>query len=524
MTPNNVMLDDAASAVLTDYGLARSTDARTGTASVALGTPGYAAPEVYRGVRDDPRSDLYGLGGALYLAATGQAPFASSTPAEALAAQLSGERPSVREVRPDLDPALADLIEALLDPSPERRPAGAVAVLDALEGRVALEPAATTMDLDDLAPATRADVVAPAGSPKPRPSEEPVLAAPNAPAPSSGAWWALPMVAALGIVGLAILLAPFAAGSAIAPWVVGLAGLATVSTVAVATLLLRRPPQEVSPAGEAPGRLPSGPFTVVLKRRAATDAASLAAAVARRAGLPVDALPPVEALSQRKVRLVSGVSREVAEDLAQAAETAGWRAKAVDLTPPGPVGVALQHLWVLIPVVWTAFPFLVATGASPLVLLPLFIGMSIVLPILQDALGPPSVSSSVPLAYRRDVAHQAGGGAAGACDAPIDPSGADLSAGRAGGDPVERRRVAGRPAARAGAGGPGRAGPHGGRARLDAPGPRDRGSGADRGEAAGAGRADPGRRVAAGRSASRHGRHELDRSEARPPGHPAARG
>jgi len=35
----------------------------------------YMAPELIKGVRGDPRSDIYGLGVLLYLAATGHLPF-----------------------------------------------------------------------------------------------------------------------------------------------------------------------------------------------------------------------------------------------------------------------------------------------------------------------------------------------------------------------------------------------------------------------------------------------------------------
>lgn len=47
LSPRNVMVAEDGTAVLTDFGLARVTTHATQTATVALGTPGYAAPEIY---------------------------------------------------------------------------------------------------------------------------------------------------------------------------------------------------------------------------------------------------------------------------------------------------------------------------------------------------------------------------------------------------------------------------------------------------------------------------------------------
>lgn len=133
VTPNNVMLDDEGSAVLTDFGLARLQGGPSTGVTGVLGTPGYAPPEVYRGVRTDPRSDLYGLGAVLYYAAAGRGPFKEATPAATLEAQLSGTHRPLQEVRPDLPEALTSLIDGLLARNPDWRPQTASEVLDALD-------------------------------------------------------------------------------------------------------------------------------------------------------------------------------------------------------------------------------------------------------------------------------------------------------------------------------------------------------------------------------------------------------
>jgi tRNA A-37 threonylcarbamoyl transferase component Bud32 len=139
VTPNNVLVDDnGRQGVLSDFGLVRLDDQRTGTATAALGTAGYAAPEVYQGVRADPRSDVYGLGAVLFFAATGRAPFDAPTPMGVLQKQISDEVPVLRSLRPDLPPFLADTIDAMIRRDPEARPQGASEVLDAIDSQAGL--------------------------------------------------------------------------------------------------------------------------------------------------------------------------------------------------------------------------------------------------------------------------------------------------------------------------------------------------------------------------------------------------
>ncbi|MBN1337210.1 MAG: protein kinase [Deltaproteobacteria bacterium] len=155
VTPNNVMLGGRGEPMLTDFGLARIQDAVATRTTSALGTAGYAAPEVWDGVRTDPRSDLYSLGAVLWFAATGRPPFATDNPLEALKAQTTGRLPLLD--RKDLNPDLTAMLKALLDPDPDRRPQGATEVADSLKVRAAP---------DVLTPGR-----APAG--EPRPTAEP---------------------------------------------------------------------------------------------------------------------------------------------------------------------------------------------------------------------------------------------------------------------------------------------------------------------------------------------------------------
>ncbi len=75
--PDNILLRDDGSAVLTDFGIARASDGgarmtRTGT---IVGTPHYMSPEQARGRTIDGRADLYSLGVVLYEMLVGRVPY-----------------------------------------------------------------------------------------------------------------------------------------------------------------------------------------------------------------------------------------------------------------------------------------------------------------------------------------------------------------------------------------------------------------------------------------------------------------
>ncbi len=74
MKPANVILREDGRLVLLDFGAARQYRARKRRDTVPLGTPGYAAPEQYRGRQSDVRTDIYCLGVTLYHMLTGHDP------------------------------------------------------------------------------------------------------------------------------------------------------------------------------------------------------------------------------------------------------------------------------------------------------------------------------------------------------------------------------------------------------------------------------------------------------------------
>lgn len=98
-----------------DFGVAKLADqeqnnklTRTGT---VIGTPAYMAPEQARGMLVDPRSDLYALGCVMYEALTGCVAFeADNYNALLVAIQESEPRPLL-QLRPDVTPEIAAIVE-----------------------------------------------------------------------------------------------------------------------------------------------------------------------------------------------------------------------------------------------------------------------------------------------------------------------------------------------------------------------------------------------------------------------------
>src|SRR5215472_8298985 len=76
---DNVLLRSDGSAVLTDFGIARTVSGYATSTGVdmTIGTPHYISPEQAQGRPLDARVDIYSLGVTMYKAATGEVPFSS---------------------------------------------------------------------------------------------------------------------------------------------------------------------------------------------------------------------------------------------------------------------------------------------------------------------------------------------------------------------------------------------------------------------------------------------------------------
>lgn len=135
--PDNILLERVTGRpIVTDFGIARAieADSRLTVTGTAVGTPAYMSPEQAMGEGEvDGRSDLYSLAVVGYQMLAGELPFkASNTPAM-LMKHLSDALRPLRSVRPEVPPALAQVVERCLAKKPAQRWEDAAAFRDALD-------------------------------------------------------------------------------------------------------------------------------------------------------------------------------------------------------------------------------------------------------------------------------------------------------------------------------------------------------------------------------------------------------
>src|SRR5881275_49131 len=109
---------------LTDFGLSKnpSSDSIALTAQGEfVGTIDYTAPELVLGKQADSRLDVYSLGCLFYECLTGTPPFPKERDVKVLYAHIQDPPPRVSAARPDLPPALDDVVAKAMAKKPEDR-------------------------------------------------------------------------------------------------------------------------------------------------------------------------------------------------------------------------------------------------------------------------------------------------------------------------------------------------------------------------------------------------------------------
>lgn len=129
--PSNVILRPGGEAVMVDLGLAHHAhypDLIAEELRGPIGSAPYMSPEAVRGIRSDPRSDVFSLGAVLYELATGRLPFGTPTSFAALRGRLYREPAPPRAVVSAVPPWLQEVILRCLEPDPAERYASAAQV------------------------------------------------------------------------------------------------------------------------------------------------------------------------------------------------------------------------------------------------------------------------------------------------------------------------------------------------------------------------------------------------------------
>ena len=124
LKPSNVMISqkgEQSYVYLIDFGIARIFKPGQSHDTVALGSPGYAAPEQYGKAQSTPRSDIYSLGALLHALLTGVDP---------------SEQPfffqPASELNPGVPKELEQLLQRMLNMNSDQRPASAQEVAQVL--------------------------------------------------------------------------------------------------------------------------------------------------------------------------------------------------------------------------------------------------------------------------------------------------------------------------------------------------------------------------------------------------------
>ncbi len=129
--PQNIMLQADGTLKVMDFGIARLAVRTTALTQVgmAVGTPGYMAPEQLMDGDVDVRADLYACGAVLYECLTGRLPHDPTNPVLMIGRIVSGAVvPAPREIVPDVPSGLSALVMRLLSSDAEHRTPNAEAL------------------------------------------------------------------------------------------------------------------------------------------------------------------------------------------------------------------------------------------------------------------------------------------------------------------------------------------------------------------------------------------------------------
>lgn len=120
--PANIMYNPATGKIkITDFGIARITDANKTKTGIILGTPSYMSPEQLAGKELDGRTDLFSLGVTLFQLLSGELPFHADSMATLMFKIANEPHQDIAELRADLPPCLKHVVDRALQKKTEDR-------------------------------------------------------------------------------------------------------------------------------------------------------------------------------------------------------------------------------------------------------------------------------------------------------------------------------------------------------------------------------------------------------------------
>ncbi len=127
--PGNILIDAEGKVRLADFGIAAPAGSDQGEFA---GSVEFMPPEQAFGARAEPSGDLYAAGSVFFYLLSGRPPYAGANPGEIMVRHREDPVPDVRALRPEVTPALAELVVRLMAKDPSARPAAAAEVVTAL--------------------------------------------------------------------------------------------------------------------------------------------------------------------------------------------------------------------------------------------------------------------------------------------------------------------------------------------------------------------------------------------------------
>jgi serine/threonine protein kinase len=152
--PANILFTASGEAKVSDFGLAKTAQTNMTATGQVFGTMAYLSPDRVLGRPASAADDIYAVGVLGYEALTGRRPFLHDNIGALAQAILHEQPPPIRMLRPDVDPALAAVIERAMARDPALRFPSARAMRAALgtHAMPALSPPGTRVMSAPLPP------------------------------------------------------------------------------------------------------------------------------------------------------------------------------------------------------------------------------------------------------------------------------------------------------------------------------------------------------------------------------------